>query len=86
MTTRDWTRRNVLVSGGAAAIAAGETVRLAGAQEVVKEIHQLVPGEFTWHPERSPSGPVAVIASIPEQRVHVYRNGVRIAVSTCSTG
>ena len=86
MTKRDWTRRNVLVRGGAAAIAAGEAVRLAGAQEVVKEIHQLVPGEFTWHPERSPRGPVAVIASIPEQRVHVYRNGVRIAVSTCSTG
>jgi hypothetical protein len=58
----------------------------AQAQPVVKEIHELRPGEFTWHPERSPSGPVAIIASIPEQLVHVYRNGVRIAVSTCSTG
>ena len=54
--------------------------------EVVKEIHTLEPGEFTWHPERSPKGPVAVVVSIPEQRVHVYRNGVRIGVSTCSTG
>ena len=54
--------------------------------EVAKEIHELKPGEFTWHPERSPKGPVAVVVSIPEQLVHVYRNGIRIAVSTCSTG
>lgn len=31
-------------------------------------------------------GPVSVVASIPQQRVHVDRNGVRVAVSTCSTG
>jgi hypothetical protein len=54
--------------------------------EVVKEIHMLKPGEFTWHPERSPEGAVAVVVSVPEQLVHVYRNGIRIAVSTCSTG
>jgi hypothetical protein len=54
--------------------------------EVVKEIHDLKPGEFTSHPERSPKGPVAVVVSLPEQRAHVYRNGVRIGVSTCSTG
>jgi hypothetical protein len=53
---------------------------------VYKKTNDLKPGEFTWHPERSPSGPVAVIVSIPDQRVHVYRNGIRIAVSTCSTG
>ena len=44
------------------------------------------PGDFTWHPERSPDGPVSIIVSIDEQRVYVYRNGIRIAVSTCSTG
>lgn len=27
-----------------------------------------------------------MIVSLPEQRVHVYRNGIRIAVSTCSSG
>ena len=56
------------------------------AEDVVFDIENMLPGEFTWHPERSPAGAVAVIVSIPEQRVHVYRNGVRIAVSTCSTG
>lgn len=59
---------------------------LGALAEAVKEIHDLKPGEFTWHPERSPKGPVAVVVSLPEQRVHLYRNGVRIAVSTCSTG
>jgi hypothetical protein len=59
---------------------------MASAAEAVKVIRAMKPGEFTWHPERSPKGPVAVVVSIPEQRVHVYRNGVRIAVSTCSTG
>lgn len=56
------------------------------ALQVEKIPGELAPGEFTWQPELSPSGPVAVIVSIPEQQVHVYRNGVRIAVSTCSTG
>jgi hypothetical protein len=56
------------------------------AQQVVKAIADLKPGEFTWHPERSPAGPVAIVVSIPDQRVHVYRNGIRIGVATCSTG
>lgn len=59
---------------------------VARAEEKAIDIDAMLPGEFSWHPERSPSGPVAIIASLPEQRVHVYRNGVRIAVSTCSSG
>ena len=55
-------------------------------QMVNKPIDQFEPGDFSWHPEHSPSGPVAVIVSIPDQLVHVYRGGIRIAVSTCSTG
>ncbi len=43
-------------------------------------------GEYAWHPELSPSGPVVIIVSIPEQRLFVYRNGVRIGKSTVSTG
>jgi hypothetical protein len=44
------------------------------------------PGDYVWHPEISPSGPVVVIVSLPEQRMYVYRNGVRIGRSTVSTG
>jgi hypothetical protein len=52
----------------------------------VRDAATLKPGEFTWHPERAPSGPVVIIVSLPEQRAYVYRNGVRIGASTVSTG
>ena len=78
------TRRRLLQGLGAGAVTLA-AAPLAG-QHVYKEVHALQPGEFTWHPERSPKGPVSVIVSLDEQRVHVYRNGIRIAVSTCSTG
>jgi len=47
---------------------------------------QLKPGEYVWHPEISPSGPVVIIVSLSEQVLHVYRNGVRIGRSTISSG
>ena len=58
----------------------------AGAQLVGKNAEQLQNGEFNWHPGRSPGGPLLIIVSVPDQLVHVYRNGIRIAASTCSTG
>ncbi len=77
-------RRRFIVGAGACAVAL-VSMEVA-ARQVIKEIGDLEPGEYTWHPDRQPDGPVAVVVSLPEQRVHVYRNGVRIAVSTCSTG
>jgi len=47
---------------------------------------ELQPGEYSWTPERAPDGQVVIVVSLPEQRAHVYRNGVRIGVSTVSTG
>src|SRR5437773_6374867 len=46
----------------------------------------LKPGEYWWHPELSPSGPLMVLVSVPEQTMHVYRNGIRIGRSSISTG
>src|SRR5690242_9047173 len=77
------TRRQFLVAV-AAALPAGTT--LVRADPLVEEAADLKPGQFTWHPDRSPAGPVSIVVSIPDQRVHVYRNGIRIGVSTCSTG
>ena len=77
-------RRNALAGLGATIALA--PFGLVMAQEVIRQIEDLRPGEFTWHPERQPEGPVAVVVSLPQQLVHVYRNGVRVAVSTCSTG
>jgi hypothetical protein len=76
------TRRKMLIAAPALLLAA----RPAVAQQVNKLAYDLKNGEFNWFPERSPDGPVMIIVSIPDQLVHVYRNGVRIAASTCSTG
>jgi hypothetical protein len=47
---------------------------------------QLKPGEFIWHPEIAPAGPIVMIVSLPDQLAYVYRNGVVIGVATVSTG
>jgi hypothetical protein len=78
-------KRRVLLAG-AISFVAGSALAESMPQETMREIDSLVPGDFTWHPERQPAGPVSAIVSLPQQLVHVYRNGVRIAVSTCSTG
>jgi hypothetical protein len=46
----------------------------------------LKPGEYWWKPQLSPSGPLVVLVSVPEQIMHVYRNGILIGRSTVSTG
>lgn len=44
------------------------------------------PNTFSWAPDLSPTGPVVIVVSLNEQRLHVYRNGIRIAVATVSSG
>lgn len=46
----------------------------------------LKPGEFLWHPEISPTGPIVLVVSLDEQRAYVYRNGIAIGLSTISSG
>ena len=36
----------------------------------------LARGEFIWHPEIAPTGPVVIVVSLDEQRAYVYRNGI----------
>jgi hypothetical protein len=55
-------------------------------REVEPFARTLKPGDYIWHPEVSPSGPVVVLVSLPDQILYVYRNGVRIGRSTVSTG
>ena len=77
---------NSLVSTAAVSAGFGISVVQARAQLVNKYAEQLNNGEYNWFPERSAGGPMLIIVSIPDQRVHVYRNGIRVAASTCSTG
>src|SRR6266704_2977264 len=53
---------------------------------VSPETVTLKPGEYVWEPERAPEGPLLIVASIIEQVAYVYRNGIRIARSSVSTG
>ena len=46
----------------------------------------LKPGQYWWNPQLSPNGPLMVLVSIPQQTMHVYRNGILIGRSTISTG
>src|SRR4030095_9298850 len=51
-----------------------------------KSTGPLKPGEYWWKPQLSPSGPLMVLVSIPEQVMNVYRNGILIGRSSVSTG
>ena len=46
----------------------------------------LKPGQFIWHPEIAPDGPVVLVVSLDQQLAYVYRNGIAIGVSTISSG
>ncbi len=61
----------------------------ASAAESIELAHQadrLRPGQWLWTPAVSPSGPVVIHVDLSRQLVSVYRNGVRIGVTTASTG
>jgi len=57
-----------------------EQLRLA------KQAEKLKPGQWVWAPSIAPTGPVLVYVDLTRQRATVYRNGVRIGVSTISSG
>ena len=38
----------------------------------------LAPGTYSWHPDRSKTGPVTIVMSAADRMLYVYRNGVRI--------
>src|SRR4051794_34240677 len=83
MGMSDFNRRHVLQSlaiSGIGVAGPWPLLRSGFAQQVHGEVNELKPGEYTWHPEDSPDGPVAVVVSVPDQRVHVYRNSIRIAI------
>lgn len=55
-------------------------------KQVPPTTEKLKAGDFVWEPERAPEGPVLIVVSKPEQVAYVYRNGIRIARSSVSTG
>lgn len=77
------TRRKAITAISFTLLATGFGEAIA---QVAKPAGELKPGEWSWYPERSESGPVAVVVSLSDQLAFVYRNGVRIGVTTVSTG
>lgn len=53
---------------------------------LAKQADKLKPGEWVWAGKIAPTGPILVYVDLGRQRATVYRNGVRIAVSTISSG
>jgi L,D-transpeptidase catalytic domain len=51
-----------------------------------KPTGSLKPGEYWWRPDLSPRGPVVVLVSLPQQTMHVYRNGILIGRTSISSG
>ncbi|HEU0274064.1 MAG TPA: L,D-transpeptidase [Candidatus Udaeobacter sp.] len=51
-----------------------------------RHVGNLPPGDFFWEPELAPSGPLVVIISLSDQTLSAYRNGIRIACSSISSG
>jgi len=77
-------RRRLLVAlNSLALIGLGSTAYAAS--ELI-DARKLKPGQWEWYPERSLSGPVIVVVTLSDQLGYVYRNGIRIGVSTVSTG
>ncbi|WP_223276093.1 L,D-transpeptidase family protein [Sphingomonas daechungensis] len=66
------------------AFAQGSTV--TSPIELARLAQDLKPGQWVWAPEVAPDGPVLVYVDLAAQIATVYRNGVRIAVSTVSSG
>lgn len=79
--------RRSFAGGLAILVAAAAQRRPAGADpEIEEDVRKLKPGQYVWYPERAPAGPMAIVVSLPQQLVYVYRDGIRIGVSTCATG
>jgi hypothetical protein len=50
------------------------------------KVSALKPGQFIWDDRVAPAGPVTLLVDLSTQRAYAYRNGVRIGVSTISSG
>lgn len=54
--------------------------------ELARAADHLKPGQWVWAPGIAPQGPLLIYVDLSRQLATVYRNGVRIAISTISSG
>jgi hypothetical protein len=65
---------------------AAQGAKTSAQLQLAKQAEKLKPGEWVFAPQIAKSGPVLVYVDLTRQRATVYRNGVRIGVSTISSG
>lgn len=58
----------------------------SAALELARQGDKLKPGQWVWKPQIAPKGPILVYVDLGRQLATVYRNGIRIGVSTISSG
>jgi lipoprotein-anchoring transpeptidase ErfK/SrfK len=67
-------------------LAQAQGAKVSSPVELARQADQLKPGQWVWAPDIAPKGPILVYVDLSTQVATVYRNGVRIGVSTVSTG
>lgn len=72
------------LSAPAPALASGSKVN--SQYQLARKAGDLRPGDWVWAESLAPRGPVLVYVDLDRQLATVYRNGVRMAVSTISSG
>lgn len=60
--------------------------KVSSAVELARQADNLKPGQWVWAPQVAPAGPIIVYVDLDRQIATVYRNGLRIGVSTISSG
>ncbi len=66
--------------------AAGHGAAVSASFDFATSDDALKPGEWMWAPGVAPAGPMMIYVDLSRQIATVYRNGVRIGVSTISSG
>ncbi len=64
----------------------GQGATVSSALDLAKAADTLKPGQWVFAPTLAPEGPIVIMVDLSRQLATVYRNGVRIGVSTVSTG
>ena len=76
----------ILLALSLSGMAHGQGATVSSPPELARAADRLKPGEWVWAASIAPSGPVLIYVDLSRQRATVYRNGVRIGVSTVSSG
>ena len=72
--------------GAAASSGYAQGARTSAQLQLAKQAEKLKPGQWVWAPKIAPKGPILVYVDLDRQVATVYRNGIRIGVTTISSG